>query len=92
MKLRVGGKANCGGEYGRMRGRTRVNSRAWQGLQQKAHGHAILTPTLNSFRKRVKKGGRGGSSRFGIYTGHVEQQDQPIFFLPFLAKLRPGLV
>ena len=30
MKLRVGGKANCGGEYGRMRGRTRVNSRAWQ--------------------------------------------------------------
>ena len=63
-----------------MRVRTRVNAGAWQGLQQKAHGHAILTPTLNSFRKRVKKGGRGGSSRFGIYTGHVEQQDQPIFF------------
>ena len=92
MKLRVGGEASCGGAYDRMRGRTRVNAGAWQGLQQKAHGHAILTPTLNSFRKRVKKHGLSVARHFGIYTGQVEQQDQPIFFLPFLAKLRPGLV
>ena len=79
-ELGVGGKAHYGGAYDRTRVRTRVNAGAWQGLQRQQKAHAILTPTLISFRKRVKKGGRGGSSRLGICTGQVEQQDQSIFF------------
>jgi len=47
-ELGVGGKAHYGGAYHRTQVRTRVNAGAWQGLQQKAHGHAILTPTFES--------------------------------------------
>ena len=55
MKLRVGGEANYGGAYDRTQVRTRVIPGAWQGLQRQQKAHAILTPTLNAFRKRMKK-------------------------------------
>ena len=54
-ELGIEGKAHYGGAYDRMRVRTRVNAGAWQGLQRQQKAHAILTPTLNAFRKRVKK-------------------------------------
>ena len=40
-ELGVGGKAHCGGAYDRTQVCTRVNARAWQGLQrrQKAPSH-----------------------------------------------------
>ena len=71
-ELGVEGKAHYGGAYDRMRVRTRVNAGAWQGLQRQQKAHAILTPTLNAFRKRVKKHCLSVAPHFGICTGQVD--------------------
>ena len=44
-ELGVGGKAHYGGAYDRTQVRTRVNARAWQGLQRRLKES---TPSLNA--------------------------------------------
>ena len=80
-ELGVGGSARCAGAYDRTRVRTRVNARAWQGLRRRLKAPS---PSFES--------GATTFFNFGIGTGQAKEQEQSIFFLPFLAKLRPGLV
>ena len=79
--LGLGGSARCGGAYDRTRVRTRVDAGAWQGLRRR---FKAPSPSFES--------GATTFFNFGIGTGQAKEQEQPIFFLPFLAKLRPGLV
>ena len=68
-ELGVGGSARRGGAYDRTRVRTRVNARAWQGLRRR---FKAPSPSFES--------GATTFFNFGIGTGQVEEQEQPISF------------